>query len=122
MSVTTPRHRRRGVWPSDRRRGAILATLALVASGVSGTALLPPSAVAATSFAVTYTVTSSWDGGFVAEVNLKNTGDPVTAWTVNWTFPDSGQKVTSAWNTSLTQSGTAVTATNVSYNGPIASG
>ena len=123
MSVFTPRHRSRGAWPrAGRRRGAVLASLALVGSGLSGAALLPSSAAAATSFTVGYTVTSSWAGGFVADVTVKNTGDAVSGWTVNWAFPDAGQKVTSAWNATVSQSGSAVTATNVAYNGALAGG
>jgi hypothetical protein len=34
-------------------------------------------------------------------------------------WPDSGEAVTQLWNGSATQSGTAVTVTNASYNGAI---
>jgi hypothetical protein len=40
---------------------------------------------------------------------------------LTWSFT-AGQTVTQAWNTSLTQSGSAVTASNVSYNGSIGTG
>jgi cellulase/cellobiase CelA1 len=46
-------------------------------------------------------------------------GDPLTSWTLTWSF-GAGQTVTQAWNTSLTQSGAAVNAKNVSYNGSVA--
>ncbi|GGM58191.1 hypothetical protein GCM10011608_48930 [Micromonospora sonchi] len=42
----------------------------------------------------------------------------MTSWTLTWSF-GAGQTVQQAWNTTLTQSGAAVTAKNVSYNGAI---
>jgi hypothetical protein len=70
---------------------------------------------------VSYTISSQWQGGFGANVAITNLGDPVSGWTLKWTFA-SGQAVTQAWNATVTQSGTAVTATNVSYNGSIGTG
>ena len=53
---------------------------------------------------------------------MTNTGTAaVNGWTLKWSFPGD-QKVTNAWNGTVTQSGTAVTATNVSYNAAIARG
>jgi mannan endo-1,4-beta-mannosidase len=40
---------------------------------------------------------------------------------VSWTFAN-GQTVSQFWNTTLTQSGSGVTATNVSYNGALGAG
>ena len=105
---------------TSRLRGVLIA--ASIAAVAAGSAVAVAPAQAATSFTVTYTVTSEWAGGFVANVDLTNTGDAVTGWTVNWTFPASGQTVTSAWGATTSQSGTAVTATNASYNGTVASG
>jgi hypothetical protein len=68
---------------------------------------------------VTYAVSSQWPGGFGANVTVTNLGDPLTSWTLTWSF-GAGQQVTQAWNTALTQSGAQVTARNVSYNGTIA--
>ena len=95
---------------------ALAATLAVPA----GLALTAP-ASAAVSCRVDYTVASQWGGGFVANVTINNTGDAVNGWTLTWTY-SSGQQVTSAWNATVTQSGSAVTAKNVGYNGSIASG
>ena len=63
-----------------------------------------------------YAVSSQWQGGFGASVAITNLGDPLSSWTLTWSY-GAGQTVTQAWNTSLTQSGAAVTAKNVSYNG-----
>nr|MDT0657473.1 cellulose binding domain-containing protein [Micromonospora sp. DSM 115978] len=97
-----------------------------VASVAAGTVLLASAAVAvalpasaAAGCSVNYAVSSQWPGGFGANVTITNLGDPVTSWTLTWSF-GAGQAVTQAWNTTLTQSGAAVTARNVSYNGSIA--
>jgi hypothetical protein len=67
---------------------------------------------------VGYTVSSQWPGGFTANVTVTNLGDPVTSWTLKWSY-GAAQQVLQAWNATVTQSGTAVTATNVSYNGSL---
>ncbi|RAJ46897.1 endoglucanase [Kitasatospora sp. SolWspMP-SS2h] len=65
---------------------------------------------------------NSWAGGFTADVTVKNTGSAaISGWTLRWTFPGD-QKVTSAWNAKVTQSGAAVTATDLGYNGTLAAG
>ena len=70
---------------------------------------------------VTYTP-NTWAGGFTANVTLKNTGTSAwSSWTTTFTFPGD-EKITNAWNSQLTQTGAAVTATNVSYNGNVAAG
>jgi predicted carbohydrate-binding protein with CBM5 and CBM33 domain len=69
---------------------------------------------------VTHTVTSSWSGGYGASVRITNTGTTaVSGWTLNWTY-GGGQQVTSAWNATVTQTGTQVSARNLAWNGSIA--
>lgn len=69
---------------------------------------------------VSHAVSTSWGGGFTGTVRITNTGTaPVSGWTLNWTY-GGGQQVTQAWNATVSQSGTAVTARNVSWNGSIA--
>ncbi|MEU2929971.1 cellulase family glycosylhydrolase [Streptomyces sp. NPDC007251] len=69
-----------------------------------------------------YSVSSDWGSGFNADVTVKNTGTaPLSSWKVTWTW-SGGQKVTSLWNASYTQSGSSVTATNTAYNGSLAAG
>ncbi|GAA3986647.1 cellulose binding domain-containing protein [Streptomyces plumbiresistens] len=71
---------------------------------------------------VTYKVTNQWSGGFQADVQLANTGSTAwNGWSLGWTFPD-GQKVTQVWNAEYAQSGSAVTAKNVGWNGTVAAG
>ncbi|MBO4273635.1 cellulose binding domain-containing protein [Microbispora triticiradicis] len=70
----------------------------------------------------TYTVTNSWPGGFQAEVTVKNTRTtPISGWTAGWSYRN-GQTVSSSWNATVSQSGAAVTAKNVNYNGSLAAG
>ncbi|MHA6757577.1 cellulose binding domain-containing protein [Streptacidiphilus sp. PAMC 29251] len=67
-------------------------------------------------------VTSQWNPGFTDTVTVSNRGaGAIHGWTVTWTWPG-GQQETSAWNAAVSQSGSAVTATNLSYNGAIAAG
>jgi len=101
-----------------------LADTALVSAGAvllasAAVAVAVPAGAAAAGCAVDYTVSSQWQGGFGANVTVTNLGDPWTGWTLTWSF-SAGQAVTQAWNTTLTQSGAAVTAKNVSYNGSVA--
>lgn len=53
---------------------------------------------------------------------MTNTGaTATTGWTVTWAYT-AGQTVTQSWGGTATQSGAAVTVTNASYNGALASG
>ncbi len=70
----------------------------------------------------TYSVGSSFSGGFEWTVTVTNTGTtPDTSWKINWTYAD-GQTVTATNNVILNQSGANVTASNESYNGTISAG
>ncbi|GHJ13124.1 MULTISPECIES: lytic polysaccharide monooxygenase auxiliary activity family 9 protein [unclassified Micromonospora] len=69
----------------------------------------------------TYQITGQWGGGFQAEVKVTNGGGAIRGWSVSWNYQN-GQQVTSAWNATVTTSGTLVTARNVAYNGALAPG
>ena len=104
-----------------RRTRWLLGLVAAATAGLVAAAgiILATSAQAAVGCRVTYTAGSQWPGGFTANVGITNLGDAVNGWSLVWTFP-SGQRVTQAWNANVTSSGAQVTATNVSYNGAIA--
>src|SRR4051812_9671996 len=105
-----------------RQRTATLAALAagtLMAGALTATTVLAHAAAAGCS--VSYKITNQWAGGFGGDVTVTNLGDPVTAWSLTWNFAP-GQSVVQAWNATVTQSGTAATAVNLSYNGALASG
>ncbi|MBE1487429.1 GH12 family glycosyl hydrolase domain-containing protein [Plantactinospora soyae] len=70
---------------------------------------------------VAYTA-NSWNNGFTASVTITNTSSsPINGWTLNYDLP-SGQQATTSWNATVTQSGSTVTARNISWNGSIAPG
>ncbi|WP_127502044.1 cellulase family glycosylhydrolase [Actinoplanes solisilvae] len=102
------------------RRAALAALTALLTLLGLWTAIAAANAAAA-GCKVVYTISAQWNGGFTANVAVTNLGDTVTSWRLNWTFP-AGQRVTQPWNAAVTTSGTAVTATNLSYNGTITTG
>jgi hypothetical protein len=101
-----------------RRRNIALCLGAAVTTMAAGLATAIP-ASAASGCTVGYTVSTQWPAGFGANVTIKNLGDPVTSWSLVWSFT-AGQQVTQSWNTTLTQSGSRVTAGNVGYNGSLA--
>jgi len=100
-----------------RWRTAVAGTCALALLG--GALAVATSAAAATGCRVAYTVPSQWPGGFTANVNVTNLGDPINGWQLRWTFP-SGQRVDHAWNATISPTSGTVTATNVDYNPTIA--
>ncbi|MEU7917471.1 cellulase family glycosylhydrolase [Micromonospora zamorensis] len=99
-----------------RRVGLVVGAVATLL--IAGT-MVAGNAQAAAGCQVAYTVPSQWQGGFTADVKLTNLGDAVNGWSLTWTFP-SGQRVTQAWNATVTSSGDQATAKNVSYNAAIA--
>ncbi|HST81201.1 MAG TPA: cellulose-binding domain-containing protein [Kineosporiaceae bacterium] len=104
-----------------RRHRLGLGAATVVACLVGSAIATAVTAHAATGCEVTYSVSSQWTGGFGAGVTVKNLGDPLSSWTLRWSF-GAGQTVAQAWNATVTQSGSAVTATNASYNGSLATG
>ncbi len=94
-----------------------------VVTGLAATAV--PAAAATTGCSVAYQNLNAWQstltsGGFNATLAITNLGDPISHWTVTFT-PPSGQTVTGGWNAAYTITST-VTATDVGWNGAIASG
>lgn len=65
-----------------------------------------------------YSVVGQWPGGFQGEVRVTAGSSAISAWTVNWTFAN-GQTISQAWSATVTNSGSAVTARNMSYNGSL---
>ncbi|WP_159666183.1 glycoside hydrolase family 6 protein [Streptomyces mexicanus] len=107
----------------SRSRTAMLAALTLVAGGTSMALTAAPASAGAAAPACTvdYKVQNQWNTGFTAAVTVTNNGAAKSGWTLKWTYAGD-QKVTSGWNARITQSGAAVTATNESYNGSLATG
>ncbi|WKD32567.1 glycoside hydrolase family 18 chitinase [Streptomyces xanthophaeus] len=117
MSTASPPRTRRTRFFS--RVAAIVAALALPVSGL--VALAGP-AQAAASATATYTKVSDWGSGFEGKWVVKNTGTTtLSSWTVEWDYP-AGTSVTSAWDATVTSSGTHWTAKNLGWNGTLAPG
>src|SRR5690348_14580195 len=95
----------------------VAAVVPLAVAGTLGAVSMTAHAATA-GCQVNYAISSQWPGGFGANVSVTNLGDPVTSWTVTWSFT-AGQQVTQAWNTNLTQSGAQVTARNATWNGTV---
>ncbi|WP_328758724.1 glycoside hydrolase family 6 protein [Streptomyces sp. NBC_00271] len=108
----------------SRTKSALLGALVLLA-GASGTAVAAvpadPAGIAAIPCTVDYKVQNQWDTGFTAAVTVTNNSAAKTSWAVKWAYAGN-QKVTSGWNAKISQSGTAVTAANETYNGTLATG
>ncbi|MEV4134909.1 cellulase family glycosylhydrolase [Dactylosporangium sp. NPDC049742] len=103
------------------KRG-LLAVGAATALAVTGIIVLPAvNASAASGCRVAYTV-NQWPGGFTGNITITNLGDAVNGWTLGFAFPDAGQKVGQGWSATFSQSGTAVTARSLDYNGSLATG
>jgi hypothetical protein len=69
---------------------------------------------------VTYTITSSWSGGFQGDVSITNTGTAaINGWRLVWTFAN-GQQIGQIWNATQTTAAATVTATNLSWNAALA--
>ena len=95
-------------------------------TGASGSAAvtwtIAPSGTGGGTCHVVYTKSSEWVGGFVANITITNNGtSAVNGWTLTYGFPGD-QKITNAWNASVTQNGQAVSATNLSFDAMIAPG
>jgi cellulase/cellobiase CelA1 len=93
-------------------------------TGASGSATFDWSISGGTngSFHVIYTRTSEWPGGFTASITIINEGStPIDGWTLAFSFPGD-QRITNGWNAMITQTGAAVSATNVSYDAVIPPG
>jgi glucose/arabinose dehydrogenase len=67
-------------------------------------------------------VTRAWGGGVTVDLTITNTATtPVDGWTLTFPLP-LGQSVTSDWNTTATQTGDIVNATNANHNATIRPG
>ena len=83
----------------------------------------PTSGTTGSSCSIQYVVSNQWSTGFSATINITNTGStPINGWTLQFSFANSQVIQPSPWNGTFTQSGSAVTVSNLSYNGSIAAG
>jgi hypothetical protein len=100
---------------------------AVALAAASGAVILAAPAHAAAGCQVTYTKTNEWttspgQGGFGANITVQNLGDPLTSWTLRFSFPGSQQVTLPGWGAVWSQAGPAVTAPNQSWNGNLGTG
>ncbi|GAB6902672.1 cellulose 1,4-beta-cellobiosidase [Kineosporia succinea] len=77
-------------------------------------------AAAAPGCSVAYTA-NSWNTGFTASIDIKNSGDPITSWALEFDYAGN-QAGSGAWGGTLTQTGKHVKIVNAAYNGSLATG
>jgi endo-1,4-beta-xylanase len=87
-----------------------------IAEALGGTTTPPTGACTAT-----YSVANQWNTGFTGQVRIACSGAALSSWKVSWTY-GAGQQITQAWNATCTQTGTAVSCVNASYNGTVPDG
>ncbi|MGW2179974.1 glycosyl hydrolase family 18 protein [Streptomyces sp. NPDC001732] len=123
MSTETPLRRTRlrlGHGRANRSR-AVAGLTALILPLAAMVGLASP-AEAATSATASFVKKSDWGSGFEGQWTVKNTGTTaLSSWTIEWDFP-SGTAVGSAWDATVTSSGTHWTAKNLGWNGTVAPG
>ena len=78
----------------------------------------PTASQTTTGYSVSYNQ-NDWGSGATVSVTIKNNSSTaINGWTLSWNFAGN-QKITNLWNGTYTQSGTAVTVKNASYNSTI---
>jgi arabinoxylan arabinofuranohydrolase len=79
------------------------------------TVTVTPTPTDTTGCSISYSQ-SDWGSGATVSIIIKNNGSSaIDGWTLAWNFAGN-QTITNMWNGTYTQSGTAVTIKNVSYN------
>jgi predicted carbohydrate-binding protein with CBM5 and CBM33 domain len=125
-SVTPVSSSRASVAPASSSRASVVPGSSSRSSVAPGST--PASSRAASSVAnsgggvsCTYAVTNSWNTGFTGVIRVTNTGTGTTSgWTANWQYTG-GNRITSAWNATLTGSN-PYSAANIGWNGAVAAG
>lgn len=80
-----------------------------------------PTSVPGGACSATFTAVSRWNGGFQGEVTVTAGSAPLTGWAVTLALP-AGVTLSQSWNATVTGSGSALTARNVTWNGSLAAG
>jgi Cellulose binding domain len=73
------------------------------------------------SCAAAMKIVSSWDDGFVADVDVRNTGTEPITWSVAWTWTG-GQSLTQAWNATVAGTPTSPVLTGAGWNRQLQAG
>src|SRR6516225_6506224 len=95
--------------------GVVAATAATAAPGGAQPAAASPVCQ------VAYVVNSDWGTGFSIAITITNNGPAITSWTLGYSY-SGNQKIAQGWSGNWSQSGEAITVTNASWNGSLATG
>jgi cellulase/cellobiase CelA1 len=104
----------------DKMAAAWYAAL-LSVPGSIGQPNTPPPPPPGKTCTAAYSIASQWQGGFQASVTVTAGSSAISSWTVTWQFAN-GQAITQFWSATVSSSGAAITASNVSYNGALSAG
>jgi hypothetical protein len=75
---------------------------------------------ASSTCSVRFTDVTNWGSGYVASVDITNTGqNPIDGWTLTYTWPTGWQQVSGGWNGNWVQNATTVTVTSLPTNGKL---
>jgi endoglucanase len=108
--------------PVSAAKQSLLQGIQFPLSGSGGGTTTTPPPPPPVSCSVSYSVTSSWSGGFQAAVTVKDTGTaPIANWTLAWTF-GGDQKISNMWGATATQTGEQVSAAAAAYQATITAG
>src|SRR5215469_2384715 len=107
-------------WRPRLGRGVAVLTAAVLGSaGLAAVAAVPVSAAPVCQ--VAYTVNSDWGTGFSIAITITNNAPAITSWTLGYSY-SSNQQLAQGWSGNWSQSGKAITVTNASWNGSLATG
>ncbi len=120
-TAASPTASRSSAAPSSAAPSSVAPSSAAPSSARPTTASPTPGTTAARTCAATYSVGSSWSGGFVANVAVTAGTAPISGWTVAMTLPG-GTSVTNLWGGVNTGTSGTVRVANASYNGSLGAG
>jgi cellulase/cellobiase CelA1 len=103
-----------------RSRAALHITAVALIVATLGLAIIPAARAAAAT--ATFSVTSTWQTGFIARFTISNSSTlPLSDWKLEFDLPV-GESVSHTWNSTLSQSGTHYVLTPANWNRVIAPG
>jgi glucuronoarabinoxylan endo-1,4-beta-xylanase len=104
--------------PTPTPTGTVTPTSTVTPSQTQTQTQTPTASPNTTDYSISYSQ-SDWGSGATVSVTIKNnSAAALNGWTLAWNFAGN-QTITNIWNATYTQSGTAVTVKNASYNSAI---
>lgn len=80
----------------------------------------PAQAQTSIACSISYSIIGQWQGGFQGDIAIRNPGpSPINNWTLTWSF--NNQAISQLWGGNYSQTGNAVSVSNMAWNVTIAS-